>query len=174
MGSERDCWWESPVWERRLLLSSRGRQPEPDHISEKPNAKSIPARRTLPGSMISTIVASLPSEGPCRMVTIRPTSTNFHPAGLISTVPEDILPKRLRVQISVDIEETCGRGAYKKRKIVSCRLGISSWSPAQSVDSDRRNLKMCAMPSPTTSQEIQSWRSANFPESSGKVFSRLS
>lgn len=45
---------------------------------------------TLPGSIISTTVASLPSKGPERRVTTRPTSTSFQPAGLISTL--DILP----------------------------------------------------------------------------------
>lgn len=63
---------------------------EPNSVNHVPSIGPGENQRTLPGSIISTIAASLPSKGPERMVTIRPTSTSFHPAGLISTL--DILP----------------------------------------------------------------------------------
>jgi hypothetical protein len=66
--------------------------------------------------MISTIAASLPSYRPCLMLMTRPTSTNFHPAGLTS-IPDivaDFLKQKSEVvsgrsALRLDLRKRHGR-----------------------------------------------------------------
>jgi hypothetical protein len=70
--------------------------------------------------MISTIAASLPSYRPCLILTTRPTSTSFHPAGLTS------IPDIVTVFLKQKSEAVSGRSAL--RLDLRKRRGRELWS----------------------------------------------
>lgn len=107
------------------------------------------------------------------MVITRPTSTNFHPAGLISTL--DILPKELCAAISMNGEETEYRDAYEKcveyeivawlkspgRRVLETslrKLLLRSWAATQCQD------ELLAVQDAVWSDFPNSFKLASFPQ----------